>query len=124
MNELTYRLTQDRKLLYSMLEKLAEVEDFVKTLVDIGKAAYEQGRQHQRGYLGILRSDYMLDSDNKIKIIELNTIACSIGPLCDNVAKLQRFMIEKYNVKEYNLDKIGDKTEVLPEICEGLMKAK
>lgn len=94
MNTLTARLATDPQLLYKLLGPMAEKEPFVKTLVQISKKAREIGGDKQRGVLGLLRSDYMVDQGTDLKIIEWNTIASSIGPLCDRLKGMHKYLID------------------------------
>lgn len=55
----------------------------------------------QLGYLGILRTDYMLSEDNQPKLVELNTIASGLGAVSDKMYNLHEFLIEKYGASNY-----------------------
>ena len=60
------RLSTNRDRLYQLLGVIGEKEPFVKLLVHISKRAHSLGGHLQRGTLGILRSDYMVDQDNQL----------------------------------------------------------
>jgi len=70
-------------------------DEFTARLVKLCKQVEAEG-VNQRTYLGVFRSDYMLDGGATLLQIELNTIAASFGCLSARVSRLHRFLLERY----------------------------
>ena len=69
----------------------------MKRLVNMSKE-YNSQPFKQDHHLLILRSDYMLDApSNSLKLVEYNTIASSLSSHCQQVRKLQSYILDKYS---------------------------
>ena len=101
-NKLVDRVSRDNAWLFSNLEGVLDGDDFTAKLVDIWR---EHGgdKTNQKVYLGVHRSDYMLDKPNKdhpkesvLLQVELNTIASSFGCLASRVTAMHRHTLPRY----------------------------
>ena len=81
-----------------MWEVLAQVEDeFVAKLVDVSKKV-RAGKRRQQVQVLVLRTDYMVDRESQeLKMVEYNTVATSLGCLCQRVREIQDIILKKYN---------------------------
>ena len=130
INTLIDKISRDRPFLKHHLEKVCGADPFTKRLLDI----YEEvdDKVIREGVqIGILRSDYMLNTaaesvesgrnaegdDINIPLqIEINTIASSFGCLAKKVGELQRYMMMR-NSDDSVLQRIA-KTSDLAEIVQ------
>jgi len=64
----------------SVLGDLVKVDDFTGKLLDINRTVLREGVASEFS-LGILRSDYMIDSANMMKQVEVNEISVSFAGL-------------------------------------------
>lgn len=81
-----------------LLADLGDRDEFIGGLINISKKVDEY-EPKQKGYLGIIRSDYMYDDKtNEPKLIEYNTIASSFGPLAWGVNQLHKHLITKHKM--------------------------
>lgn len=94
-NELVDKVSRDLDWVYKVLEGVLEHDEFTARLVKICRAVEEQGVV-QRTYLGINRSDYMFNKGEELLQVELNTIASSFGCLSARVARLHRFLLDRF----------------------------
>ncbi|XP_031566892.1 glutathione synthetase-like [Actinia tenebrosa] len=104
-NILVHKISQDHEFLKESLQGTITVDEFTGRIYDI----YEQTRKEgiaQPISLGLLRSDYMLDSDKQgatsvkecdeqlnIKQVEVNTIASSFGCLGSKLPGLGSYVL-------------------------------
>ncbi|XP_060843404.1 glutathione synthetase-like isoform X1 [Rhopalosiphum padi] len=119
LNELTHRVSNDHEFLYSCLEKTIEVDEFTRNLFKLYETTRNEGFT-QRLSLGILRSDIMQEkeaSDDRIKQVEMNTIASGFGWLGIVSGDIHRFVFQQLGML--------DKLNVLPEnnALQGLTSA-
>lgn len=92
LNELMHKVAHDYNFLKENLIRSTEVDDFTAKLFHIYDTVYAEGFG-QSISIGLLRSDYMLHVDNKIKQVELNTIASSFGSLATTVTEYHRYIL-------------------------------
>ena len=98
MNTLINNLMENMPRVRELLADLGSRDEFIGGLIDISKKVDEY-EPKQKGYLGILRSDYMYDDKtDEPKLIEYNTIASSFGPLAWGVNQLHKHLISKYKM--------------------------
>ena len=98
MNKMVHNLMCNIPRVRELLKDLGSKDEFVGGLLRISKLV-EQSEHKQKGYLAVLRMDYMFDKDLKEpKMVEFNTIASSFGPLSYGVNWLHRYLVEKYGV--------------------------
>jgi glutathione synthetase len=98
INALVHNLMSNIPLVRELLNDLGSKDEFVAGMLKISKEV-EEYEHKQRGYFGILRSDYMYDEEtHKPKMIEVNTIASSFGPLAWGVNQLHQHLVTKYNI--------------------------
>jgi len=96
-NLLVDKVSRDLDWVYNVLNNVLEYDTFTHQLVQICKKVESEDGVKQRTYLGINRSDYMLDkADKNLLQIELNTIASSFGCLSARVSKTHRFLMQRY----------------------------
>ncbi|XP_063982478.1 glutathione synthetase-like [Diachasmimorpha longicaudata] len=120
VNKLIHKVAYDHEFLVGALERTIEADELTSELFKIYKIVHQEGFA-QKVSVGLLRSDYMLNSDSKIKQVEVNTIASSFAGLSEVVTQLHKYV----------LGELGsiDKTVNLPEnhsatgLAEGLVDA-
>ncbi|XP_011315519.1 glutathione synthetase [Fopius arisanus] len=120
VNKLIHKVSCDHDFLTEALKSTIETDELTSELFKIYKTVHQEGFA-QKISLGLLRSDYMLDNDSKIKQVEVNTMASSFAGLSEVVTELQKYI----------LGELGhfDKTVNLPEnhsatgLAEGLVDA-
>ena len=81
--------------IYEILEPIVEVDPFIHSLIEVSKAVKESP-YHQLGYMGILRTDYMISKDNTPKLVEMNTIASGLGSISDKMIGFYKYMMSKH----------------------------
>lgn len=100
-----------------LLAELGSKDEFVGGLLRISELV-ENSEHKQKGYLGVLRMDYMFDEETKEpKIVEYNTIASSFGPLSYGINTLHRYLVEKYGIQidSENLERKKNPKVLIPE---------
>ncbi len=96
MNTLVEKLARDASTIHKVLTPYTAADDFPKRLLAISDK-YHATKHKQDVYLGIIRSDYMLDTvERKLLMVEYNTIASSFGVLSDKLNALQRHLYSRY----------------------------
>ena len=109
-NLLVDRISRDGDWLNVTLSNtgVADVDPFTGELLRMYQDIYcndrDQGRfARSADRLGIMRSDYMLHTNNELKQVELNTIASSFAGLAVNVAKLHRHLVKRFKKEEQSI---------------------
>ncbi|KAG7203774.1 hypothetical protein KM043_013796 [Ampulex compressa] len=122
MNELVHKVAHDNSFLTNSLRSTVEADSFTAKLFDIYNIVYKEGFS-QRISVGLLRSDYMLHEgfNNKIKQVELNTIASSFGSIATITSKYHKYMLSELGHR----DKIKNIPEnnALTGLSNGLVRA-
>lgn len=96
MNMLIDKISRDYKMIHDTLKPYTEGDEFLLKLLEVS-SKFHSSKHQQEYYLGIVRSDYMLDYiKHKLQMVEYNTIASSFGVLSDKLNSLQRFIYKKY----------------------------
>mmetsp|Transcript_13006 Transcript_13006/g.14972 ORF Transcript_13006/g.14972 Transcript_13006/m.14972 type:complete len:143 (+) Transcript_13006:203-631(+) len=90
---------------YEVLEPLSKTDTFIKSLIDVSKAT--KGSFHQFGYLGILRTDYMITPEKQAKLVEINTVASGLGSISDKMGGLYKWLINKFYDDQYSAEKLA-----------------
>ena len=122
MNQVVANLMNDIPRVRELLSDLGEKDEFVGGMLKISHAV-EKYPYKQKGYLGILRSDYMFDEETlEPKLIEFNTIASSFGPLAWGANQLHQKLIKKYN-PEIDIGRIQREKNPTNSTSEGLKQA-
>ena len=94
-NTLVDKIARNTQWVYEILKRVGEEDEFISKFIQICKLVEEEGSQ-QRCFLGIHRSDYMIDSNNNLLQVELNTMASSFGCLSTIVSKMHKFLFERF----------------------------
>lgn len=106
-NILVDRVSRDFQFLNQHLSPTAKADEFVRNLLNILKITHQEGVV-QPIYLGIHRSDYMLQDASKINDakednkehfflqVEINTIAASFGCLSSRASQMHRFLMTRW----------------------------
>jgi glutathione synthase len=99
-NVLVDNVSRDLEWIYSTLESVLDSDKFTARLVDLCKAVHAEGNI-QPAYLGILRSDYMLDQPEDSDVtrllqVEINCIASSFGCLSGKVCQLHNYTLTRH----------------------------
>lgn len=122
VNKLVEHMMMKIPRVRELFGNLQEKDEFIGGLIKISKAV-EKAEHKQKGYLGILRSDYMHDKEtNAPKLIEVNTIASSFGPLSWGINELHKHLINQYEM-DVDLDKIEKAKNPKELIIESLKQA-
>lgn len=94
INKLVDGISRDKEFLLSHLSSVSESDAFTMRIMDLYKQVPESiikdGLQ-----CGILRSDYMINNDNRPLQVEINTIASSFGYLSSKVSDYHRFLLSR-----------------------------
>ena len=95
-NTLIEKMARDHQMIHKVLKPFAETDPFPRRLLEVSSKFHASAHQ-QKYFLGIIRSDYMLDSlKKKLLVVEYNTIASSFGVLSDKLNNLQQYLFNKY----------------------------
>ncbi|KAI9084898.1 hypothetical protein K1719_033304 [Acacia pycnantha] len=95
-NELVDRVSLDGKFLQDALSRTKKADEFTSRLLDIHSKMLELNKKEEIR-LGLHRSDYMLDEQNKSLLqIEMNTISTSFAGLGSVVTELHRNIISHH----------------------------
>ena len=65
----------------------------------------------------------MLDNWSDLKIIEWNTIASSIGCLCDRLKSLHWYVVDQYEQDHISVDNFCDEKWVVDGLIKGMLKS-
>ncbi|KAG5307228.1 GSHB synthetase, partial [Acromyrmex insinuator] len=114
LNELIHKVAHDKEFLTNSLKSTIQADPFTAKLFHIYETVYEKGFS-QSISLGLLRSDYLLHDDCKIKQVEINTIAASF-------AALATITSEYHNLLILIIDKIPENNALIG-FCKGLIFA-
>ena len=92
-NRLVEAVAREETWLGETLRETESGDPFTRRLVDLF-AKHGGARAAQQAYLGVHRSDYMMDEATRRPLqIELNTIAASFGCLSARVERMHRYML-------------------------------
>ncbi|KAJ8672684.1 hypothetical protein QAD02_003944 [Eretmocerus hayati] len=96
LNELMHKVAHNYEFLSSTLRSTIEKDEFTSKLFDIYHTVHTEGYA-QRLSLGLIRSDYMLHSDEKntVKQVEINMISTSFAGLAARISKYHRFILRE-----------------------------
>uniref|UniRef100_A0A1B6DNJ1 Glutathione synthetase n=1 Tax=Clastoptera arizonana TaxID=38151 RepID=A0A1B6DNJ1_9HEMI len=96
INELMFNVAHDHNFLTENLKNTIEVDDFTRRLFQLYEIMLKEGFT-QCLTCGLLRSDYLSEStdDNKIKQVEVNTIASSFGGISSILINFQSFVLKE-----------------------------
>mmetsp|Transcript_15160 Transcript_15160/g.18386 ORF Transcript_15160/g.18386 Transcript_15160/m.18386 type:complete len:489 (+) Transcript_15160:153-1619(+) len=101
-NKLVDKVARDETWLLKTLEKVSHGDEFTNKLIELCKEVIQRGVS-QEFYLGIHRSDYMLNApenaQKQLLQVELNTIASSFGCLSSRVSKMHKFLSSNGNTR-------------------------
>jgi len=104
-NRLADRISRDTKFINDTLVDAATNDEFTKKLLKIFNTVHADGGPVQPIYLGLIRSDYMIqEATGQPLQVELNTIASSFGGLSTKVAELHKYVASRYLSKHFNLE--------------------
>ncbi|XP_065168783.1 glutathione synthetase-like [Atheta coriaria] len=122
INKLVHAVAHNREFLVDCLKETIKVDEFTKNLFNIYNIVTEEGIT-QRTSLAILRSDYMSHSldNNRLKQVEVNTIACSFAGISSLLLQLNSFILAEL----HQADKLANMPEnhALEGICSGMLTA-
>ncbi|KAA8900860.1 hypothetical protein FN846DRAFT_957739 [Sphaerosporella brunnea] len=97
-NALYAAVAHDAEWLGKLIQDLAAVDTFMKSLHDVYLQVSAEGFAHEYA-LGLFRSDYMVHRPSPsdppvLHQVEFNTIAASFGGLASRVSELHRFLVK------------------------------
>lgn len=94
ISKLVDAISRDREFLRTQLTSVSQSDSFTQSILDLYNEVPDEvvrsGLQ-----CGILRSDYMINNDNRALQVEINTIASSFGYLSKKVSDYHRFMLSR-----------------------------
>lgn len=102
LNEVLFKISHSREFLKSCLARIVEVDEFTANIFKIYEAIEDEDSNQLT--LGLIRSDYLLDSDSSgniigIKQVENNTIAASFGGLSPSIQDLHKYILSRLGKK-------------------------
>lgn len=95
-NAMYSNIAQDPQWLLSVLEPVAQFDEFTAKLIKIYKEAAPKRTQRLTG--GLFRSDYIIaksQEGRQIKQVEFNTVSVSFGALSTKVSEMHAFLTAK-----------------------------
>ncbi|KAJ8686608.1 hypothetical protein QAD02_022402 [Eretmocerus hayati] len=94
LNKLMHKVAYDYEFLSETLKTTTRTDNFTSKLFNIYHTVHSEGLA-QKLSLGLMRSDYMLHSDenNIIKLVEINTIASGLAGIAANISDYYRFIL-------------------------------
>uniref|UniRef100_T1GYN1 Glutathione synthetase n=1 Tax=Megaselia scalaris TaxID=36166 RepID=T1GYN1_MEGSC len=122
LNELVHAVAYDDDFLTGTLQMTIQADDFTKRLFDIYKTVKSENLLNTVN-LGVLRSDYMLHSDNTIKQVEINTVASSFGAVSSVIAKTQKYIMGELGFGGADHEKNLPVNSSVQSICRGMIRA-
>ncbi|XP_044747047.1 glutathione synthetase-like isoform X2 [Coccinella septempunctata] len=122
LNELMHRVAHDQLFLTECLRETIQVDEFTGNLFKIFETVQNEGIT-QRISLGLLRSDYMVNTktSNSIKQVEINTIASSLAGLSIRRSSSSRFVLHQLGYGDQNVNL--PENNALEGLCGGLIEA-
>ncbi|CAI2366756.1 unnamed protein product [Moneuplotes crassus] len=120
VNLMMERLMKSISLVHEVLAPLSKIDPFIKNLLDTSIKAKET-TYSQLGYLGVLRTDYMVDEEFQPKLVEINTIASGLGFISDKMKGLYEYLIDKHysSLDTQNLPDDSNNTEQIADAIKG-----
>lgn len=114
----------------ALLGPLAKIDPFIASLIKITQEVQKQP-YHQIGYLGILRTDYMVTEDKQPKLVELNTIASGLGAISTLMPDFYRYIESNFNARSdinkhhssYDVNNITDDNDNINGIVDAMKQA-
>jgi len=128
VNSLVDILMRNIDKVIALLDPLAKIDPFIASLIKITQEV-QKLPYHQIGYLGILRTDYMITDDKQAKLVELNTIASGLGAISTLMADFYRyikFIGASYTSKHhssYDVENIADDNDNINGIVDAMKQA-
>lgn len=87
---------RDMSKVYDLLNPIAKEDLFISSLIKMSKKVRDQKNIKQTGYLGVLRTDYMITEQNEPKLVELNTISVGMFGFSDQMKSFYEYMADKH----------------------------
>lgn len=110
--------------LYQALEDNMKNDELIQGLVDISKKVNSpDNKNKQTIHLGLYRHDFMMCNEQKtFKLVEWNTIACSIATFSDGVRSIYDKLIKLYPelYSKYNSNKQLLSSNIVSDYTDGL----
>eukprot|EP01039_Chlorochromonas_danica_P006528 gene6528-7199_t len=104
-NKLMDRISRDRKFLLEELSTVGQADDFTERLIELYQKVPDDVLTSALQF-GIFRSDYMLNHDNRLLQVEINTIAASFGCLSKKVRSLHDHLLGRFGHDQHFQDLI------------------
>lgn len=125
-NTLIEKMARDHQMIHQVLKPFAETDPFPRRLLEVS-SKFHAAKHQQEHFLGIIRSDYMLDSvKQKLLMVEYNTIASSFGVLSDRLNNLQQHLYKKYPElfpKNFTLSKLAPSNNFIENATAAFAKS-
>ncbi|VDN52627.1 unnamed protein product [Dracunculus medinensis] len=127
MNLLYFRISWDYEFLVESHREVIKTDAFTRNLIDILKIVRDADFKQSKMLL-IQRSDYMFDGsitkgDYKLRQIEVNNIAVSMGALAERTTILHRRVLQDLGVKTNALELFLPLNRPIDTIAGGLYQA-
>lgn len=107
-NKLIDRISRDRHFITKELSSVSNADQFTLRLMNMYDKVPEDVLTSGLQF-GILRSDYMINFDNRPLQVEINTISSSFGCLSKKVPSLHKFLLNR-NVDDKEMKDLVMKT--------------
>lgn len=121
LNQLIHKVAYDKEFLTNSLKSTIQTDSFTAKLFRIYETVYEEGF-NQNISLGLLRSDYLLHDDCKIKQVEINTIATSFAALATITSQYHKYILGELGYTKEANERIPENNAIIG-FCEGLVRA-
>ncbi|EFN74269.1 Glutathione synthetase [Camponotus floridanus] len=121
LNQLIHKVAYDKEFLTNSLKSTIQTDSFTAKLFRIYETVYEEGFS-QNISLGLLRSDYLLHDDCKIKQVEINTIAASFAALATITSQYHKYILGELGYTKEANERIPENNAIIG-FCEGLVRA-
>lgn len=128
MSLLYFRISWDYEFLLRAHSEVVKTDQFTRHLVNILKAVHDEGIRQTKTLL-IQRADYMChdegneESKYKLKQVEVNNIAASMGSLSERATLLHRRVLEDLGVKSELLKIAIPDNKPVDTIARGIYEA-
>ncbi|KHN87278.1 Glutathione synthetase [Toxocara canis] len=125
-NLLYFRISWDYDFLIKSHADVVKTDDFTRHFVEILKRVHEAGVK-QRKTLLIQRADYMCDDrgdgEFRLRQVEVNNIAASMGWLSEMASRLHRRVLQDLNVPDDVIANALPQNRAIDTVAEGIYDA-
>ncbi len=123
INQMMNKIGNDTAFVEEVLGDLIKVDDFTEKLLNISQTVRKEGQAAEHA-LGIFRSDYIIDSHNVMKQVEVNAISVSFAGLAPSVADFHRYTLQNFqNLPSSVIEQMLPENSSLKDVAQALVDA-